>query len=295
MMPMFRPLVSSIRPREWIKNTFVFAALLFSKNLLNIDLLPKAFSAFGLFCLAAGGVYLVNDIWDRDEDKFHPQKSVRPIASGTLPVAWAASAAALMFSAALTGGFLLSVRFGLVILGYVLLNIAYSRWIKHVVILDVFAIAAGFVLRVMAGAVAINIMMSHWLVICTTLLALFLGFSKRRYEILALAKDASRHRRVLAEYNPQFLDMMIGIVTSATVISYALYTVSQETIERFHTDNLLLTMPFVLYGIFRYLYLVYHRNGGGNPAHTLLADKPLIVNIVLWALTSAIFIYTANS
>ena len=161
-------------------------------------------------------------------------------------------------------------------------------------IVDVFTIAAGFVLRVAAGAVVIGVAMSHWLVICTLLLALFLGFSKRRYELVTLSGDGKLHRQVLADYNPLFLDMMIGIVTSATVVSYALYTVSQETVQRFHTDRLLLTLPFVLYGIFRYLYLVYHKNVGGDPSRTLVSDGPLLTNVVLWVLTCAVIIYIAN-
>jgi 4-hydroxybenzoate polyprenyltransferase len=293
-MSTLRALIISVRPWDWTKNAFVFAPISFSKNLLNPELLTKAFLAFSLFCLTAGGVYLMNDIWDRDKDKKHPQKRMRPIASGALPVALAAPAAVFLLMTAIVGGFLLDLSFGIIATSYVLLNIAYSRWLKHAVILDVFSIAAGFVLRVVAGAVVIGVVMSHWLLTCTMLLALFLGFSKRRYELVALAKDASEHRRVLAEYNPLFLDMMIGIVTSATVVSYVLYTVSNETIQRFNTDRLLLTAPFVLYGIFRYLYLVYHKNDGGNPARTLLTDGPLLINVILWALASALIIYTAS-
>lgn len=294
IISMLRLLLISTRPWEWVKNTFLFAALLFSKNLLNPDLLPKTLWAFGLYCLASGSVYLINDIWDRDEDKIHPQKCLRPIASGALPVALAAPVAVFMVMAALGGGFQLGLPLGIVTTAYLLLSVAYSRWIKHVVILDVFSIAGGFVLRVMAGAVAIDVVMSHWLLICTLLLALFLGFSKRRSELVTLEKEAALHRRVLAEYDPLFLDMMIAIVTSATVVSYALYTVSNETIQRFHTDGLLLTVPFVLYGIFRYLYLLYHKNYGGNPARTLLTDGPLLVNVALWAIVSGVIIYTAN-
>lgn len=283
--------VVSARPGEWIKNTVLFAALFFSQNLLNPELLAKSFVAFALFCFATGGVYLINDICDRDWDKKHPQKSTRPIASGALSVVVAMPAAIFLFGAAIIGAFLLNPPFGLVTFSYVLLNIAYSNWLKHEVILDVFSIAAGFVLRVVAGAVVIDVMMSHWLLICTMLLALFLGLSKRRHEFVTLTSDD--RRRVLAEYNPLFLDMMIGIVTSATVVSYAFYTVSQETVQRFHTDRLLLTLPFVLYGIFRYLYLVYHKNYGGDPSRTLVGDGPLLVTIVLWVSACGAIIYTA--
>jgi 4-hydroxybenzoate polyprenyltransferase len=289
-----RHLLTATRPREWIKNTFLFAPLFFSQNVLNPNLALKSTCGFALFCLAAAGVYLINDISDREEDRKHPEKRTRPIAAGALSVHLAGAAAGVLLTAAVGGAFLLGFIFGLVTLAYVLLVAAYSKWLKHLVIVDVFAIALGFVLRVAAGAVVIGVVMSHWLVICTMLLALFLGLSKRRYELVVLSGDGKLHRQVLAEYNPLFLDMMIGIVTSATVVSYALYTVSQETILRFRTDRLLFTLPFVLYGIFRYLYLVYHKNYGGDPSRTLVSDGPLLVVIVLWVLTCAVIIYTAN-
>jgi 4-hydroxybenzoate polyprenyltransferase len=289
-----RLLIVSLRPWEWVKNVFLFSALFFSENLLNPELLAKSLLAFGLFCLAAGGVYLINDIWDRDQDEKHPRKRMRPIASGALPVALAAPVAVIFCIVAVAGAFFLKPMFGIVTAIYVLLSVSYSKWLKHAVILDVFSIAAGFVLRVVAGAVVIDVMISNWLLICTMLLALFLGFSKRRSELVALAGDASLHRRVLTEYDAPFLDMMIGIVTSATVVAYTLYTVSQETIQKFHTDRLLLTVPFVLYGIFRYLYLVYHKNNGGAPAQTLMTDRPLLLNVILWGLVCGLIIYSAK-
>jgi 4-hydroxybenzoate polyprenyltransferase len=206
-------------------------------------------------------------------------------------VAVAMTAAIFLLGTAIIGALLVNLPLGLVTLSYVALNIAYSNWLKHVVILDVFSIAAGFVLRVVAGAVVINVVMSHWLLICTMLLALFLGFSKRRYELVNLTKDASLHRGVLAEYDPLFLDMMIGIVTSVTVVAYVFYTISNETVQRFHTDKLLLTLPFVLYGIFRFLYQIYHKNGGGDPSRILLTDGPLLLNVVLWGLLCGLIIY----
>jgi 4-hydroxybenzoate polyprenyltransferase len=284
----------SVRPRDWVKNTFLFAALFFSKHLIHLESVTKVLLAFGLFCLVTGGVYLINDIWDRDEDKKHPQKSTRPIASDALPVPLAALFASLLLATALSGAFLLKPLFGFVTASYLLLNIAYSHWLKHVVIVDVFSIAAGFVLRVVAGSVVIDVAMSHWLLICTMLLALFLGFTKRRYELITLGHNAVPHRRVLQEYSPLFLDMMIGIVTSATLIAYTLYTLSDETIHRFNTGKLLLTVPFVLYGIFRYLYLVYHRNSGWSPAHVLLTDRCLLVNLTLWMLAVVMVIYFAS-
>jgi 4-hydroxybenzoate polyprenyltransferase len=294
VLEVLRHLLTATRPREWIKNAFVFAPLFFSQNVLNPELLLRSAYAFALFCFAAAGVYLINDLADREEDRKHPEKKNRPIAAGLLPVHLARLAAGLLLTLAIAGSFLLGVDFALVTLAYVVLVAAYSKWLKHWVIVDVFAIAAGFVLRVAAGAVAIDVVMSHWLVICTMLLALFLGLSKRRCELVTLSEDGKLHRQVLAEYNPLFLDMMIGIVTSATVVSYALYTVSPETVHRFHTDRLLYTLPFVLYGIFRYLYLVYHKNHGGDPSRTLMSDGPLLVAIVLWVLTCGVIIYAAK-
>jgi len=285
----------STRPQEWVKNTFVFAPLFFSQNLFNLDLLAKSFVACAYFCVASAGVYLINDIWDRERDKKHPQKYSRPIASGMLSVSVAIPAAIVLLSIATIGALALDVPLGLVTCSYVALNIAYSNWLKHLVILDVFSIAAGFVLRVVAGAVIIDVVMSHWLLICTMLLALFLGFSKRRYELVNLAKDASLHRRVLAEYDPQFLDMMIGIVTSVTVIAYTFYTISNETVQRFHTGKLVLTVPFVLYGIFRFLYQIYHKNGGGDPSRTLVTDRSLLINILLWGAVCGVILYRAAS
>lgn len=291
MISKMRLLLISARPEDWIKNGFVFSALFFSKNLLNSGLLAITVLAFALFCLAASGVYLINDILDRRHDQTHPLKSKRPIASGRLPVAVAGPCGIFILIIASAGAFLLRPGFGFIIVCYVALSLCYSKWLKHLVILDVFSIAAGFVLRVIGGAVAIDVVVSHWLLICTMLLSLFLGFGKRRHEVVALANDATLHRRVLAEYNPVFLDMMIGVVTSATVIAYILYTVSSETIQRFHTDRLVLTLPFVLYGIFRYLYLVYHKNLGGVPGLALLTDKPLLLDIGLWGVASGFIIY----
>jgi 4-hydroxybenzoate polyprenyltransferase len=287
-------LLAATRPREWVKNTFLFAPLFFAQKVLQPEAVVKSGLAFVVFCLAAGGVYLINDICDREEDRNHPQKRTRPVASGALPVSLAVTAAIFLFAGSIAGALALGRLFALATLSYLVLNLAYSNWLKHVVIVDVFSIAAGFVLRVIAGALVIDVFMSHWLLICTLLLALFLGFSKRRHELLTLSDDGKRHRQVLAEYNPLFLDMMIAIVTSATVVSYVLYTVSEETIKRFHTDGLLFTLPFVLYGIFRYLYLIYHRKHGGDPSQTLLTDRPLLVNIALWAATCGIIIYAAN-
>src|SRR5262245_39455268 len=280
-----------MRPWQWVKNLFVLTPLLFSHNLFAPAAVGRALASFVLFCLVSSSVYLLNDIQDRSQDRLHPTKRLRPLAAGELNPGVAFGAMVTFLLVTLAGGVLLDKTLALVLLSYWLINLLYSTWLKDQVILDVFALASGFVLRVVGGGSAISVEISHWLLLCTTLLALFLGFSKRRHELVRLGQGAGAHRQVLGEYNPHFLDMMIGIVTASTVMSYALYTVSEETIRRFHTRGLLLTLPFVLYGIFRYLYLVYHRGEGGDPTQTLLSDRPTLVNFVLWAAVAIVIIY----
>jgi 4-hydroxybenzoate polyprenyltransferase len=228
---------------------------------------------------------------DAAEDRRHPKKRLRPIASGQLKIPVAVAAMVVLLVLALAGAVRLSPAFAALLGAYGVMNILYSTWLKHQVILDVFVIAGGFVLRVVGGGVAIGVPLSDWLLICTTLLALFLGFSKRRHELDVLGQAAASHRQVLREYSRGFLDMMIGVVTASTVMSYALYTVSEETVRKFHTRALLLTLPFVLYGIFRYLYLVYQKSEGGDPTQTLLSDRPTLVNLLLWAAVATVIIY----
>ena len=279
-----------LRPQQWVKNLLVLPPLLFSRNVFNAIAAMQALKAVALFCLISSSVYLFNDIRDRRADCLHPVKRRRPLASGEMDLRTAVAIMAGLLLTALLGGMMMSKMFMLTLVGYLLINLLYSIWLKHLVILDVFAIASGFVLRVVAGGVAIDVEISRWILICTTLLALFLSFAKRRHELLLLGSEATNHRRVLEEYDPHYLDMMIGIVTSATVMSYALYTVSEETVRRFHTGGLVFTLPFVLYGIFRYLYLVYHKNNGADPTQSLLSDWPMIINLCLWALTVGITI-----
>jgi 4-hydroxybenzoate polyprenyltransferase len=254
-----------MRPQQWVKNLFVLTPLLFSRNLFAPATVGQAVASFLLFCLVSSSVYLLNDIQDRSQDRLHPTKRLRPLAAGELNLGMALGAMVTFLLLALTGGMLLSQTLALVLLSYWLMNLLYSTWLKSQVLLDMFVLASGFVLRVVGGAVAISVEISHWLLLCTLLLALFLGFSKRRHELVRLGQGAAAHRQVLGEYNPHFLDMMIGIVTASTVMSYALYTVSEDTVQRFHTRGLLLTLPFVLYGIFRYLYLVYQNNQRVDP------------------------------
>lgn len=280
-----------MRPQQWVKNLTVLAPLLFSLNLFHPVAVAYALVAFAVFCLASSSIYLLNDIRDREQDRRHPQKRHRPLAAGLLSSGTAFGAMSILVLIAIGAGLLINPVFVLVIVAYWVLNVLYTLWLKHQVILDVFTVAAGFVLRVVGGAVAIEVAMSDWLLLCTSLLALFLGFSKRRHELLLLKGEARTHRRVLGEYDPHFLDMMIGVVTTATVMCYALYTVSEETVQKFHTRALLLTFPFVLYGIFRYLYLVYHKDLGGDPTYALLHDWPLIVDLALWVITAALILY----
>jgi 4-hydroxybenzoate polyprenyltransferase len=284
-------LVRSLRPKQWTKNLFVFAGLIFGERLQDRQAVGAAFLAFIVFCLLSGVVYLINDVRDRDADRLHPTKSRRPIASGVLPVRVAMIAAVLLTAAALTAAATLSFPFAFVAGGYLVLNTLYSLSLKHLVILDVLTIAVGFVLRAWGGAIAVHVSMSHWLLLLMLLGALFLGLSKRRAELVALAGDAKEHRRSLAEYSPYLLDQMISVVTASTLLAYAFYTIDAETQRKFGTDKLLWTVPFPLYGIFRYLYLVHRREGGGDPSEQLLTDPPLTACVVLWGVAVIAILY----
>jgi 4-hydroxybenzoate polyprenyltransferase len=234
---------------------------------------------------------LLNDVKDYEQDRLHPVKRHRPIASGDLSVTSGLAFMVAFLLIALGGAILLSFHAFLALLAYWLINLLYSSGLKHQVLLDVFALASGFVLRVLGGAVAIEVDVSPWLLLCTLLLALFLGFGKRRHELVLLGERASEHRQVLSEYNVLFLDMMIAVLTACTVMSYALYTVSEVTVRQFNTQSLLLTLPFVLFGIFRYLYLVYHKQKGGDPTQTLLTDPQIVINLFFWAMVVGIIVY----
>src|SRR5262245_37937764 len=284
--------LASLRPRQWVKNLFVFAGVIFSQNLFT-PLIGLAVAAFAIFCALSGAVYLINDVADIERDRLHPVKRLRPIAAGALSRRAAIALAAALFVTSIGAAFAVSRSFGLVALVYAGLLVAYSFWLKHVVILDVLTVAAGFVLRAVAGAAAVDVEISGWLVICTILIALFLALGKRRHEYLMLEGEAAAHRPILAEYSEGFLDQMIAVVTASTVTAYALYTMSPETVGKFHTRLLPLTLPFVLYGIFRYLYLLYRRELGGSPSDLLLSDRALLVNTLLWMLTLVVLIYTS--
>lgn len=288
---MLLALLESMRPKQWIKNGFVFTALIFSKNVFVPVMTLRVTVAFFLFCLVSGVVYIINDVLDVERDRLHPTKKERPVASGRLGARVALTFAFPLLFIILTGIYYVSPRLCFMLLLYFLLNIAYSVKLKEIVLLDVFSIAAGFVIRVISGALVIDVFISSWLVICTILLALFLAFSKRRHEIVVLEEFAANHRKILSEYSTTFLDQMISVVAASTVVSYALYTMSEETVAKFNTQKLIFTIPFVLYGIFRYLYLVHQKSGGGNPTAHLFTDIPLIINILLWITVASVIIY----
>lgn len=289
--PLALNLLVSLRPQQWIKNLFVFAGLLFGGQLTEPASVALASAAFLVFCALSGVVYLINDVADRESDARHPIKAHRPIASGALAVRTALAVASVIAACALAVAWWLGPLFGSIATGYVLLLALYSGPLKHIVIIDALTIAVGFVLRVAAGAAVIGVPMSHWLLVCTILLALFLAFSKRRHELVLLAEGAGGHRRILQEYSPYLLDQMIGVVTASTLMAYIFYATSAETAEKFGTSLLSLTIPFPLYGIFRYLYLVHHKEGGGSPSEMLLTDRPLLVCVALWAASVAVIIY----
>jgi 4-hydroxybenzoate polyprenyltransferase len=284
-------LLVSLRPGQWTKNLFVFAALVFAQRLTNLDDAVRASAAFVIFCALSGAVYLVNDVLDREQDQRHPLKAARPIAAGAVGPGVALLTAMLLGVASLIAAIALGLPFFAAAAAYLVLLCSYSAFLKHIVILDVLTVAAGFTLRAAAGAAAIFVPMSHWLLVCTMLLALFIALSKRRHELTLLTETATHHRPILDHYTPYLLDQMISVVTASTLIAYAFYTISPETTEKFGTTQLALTIPFPLYGIFRYLYLVHRRDLGGSPAALLINDRPLLVCVVLWALSVILVIY----
>ena len=283
--------VAAMRPEQWTKNLVVFAGVIFGRRLSDPRAVATSVAAFAVFCGLASVVYLINDVIDRESDRRHPLKRHRPIASGALGVPFALSAAAVVGAVSIAAAFRLGVWFGAVAVAYVALFALYSGPLKRVVIADVLSIAIGFVLRAIGGAVVIPVPISQWLLVCTILLALFLALSKRRHELVLLADSATGHRAILAEYSPYLLDQMIGVVTASVVTAYIFYAISPDTTEKFQTSLLGLTIPFPLYGIFRYLYLVHQKKAGGNPAAMLINDRPLLACVVLWVVAVVLIIY----
>ena len=285
-------LLISLRPEQWTKNLIVFAAALFGGQLTNPAAIAAASATFVIFCALSGAVYLFNDVADRDADRRHPLKRERPIASGALSPAVALTAGAGLGLGASAAAAAIHPWLAVIAGAYFALLLSYSFLLKHLVIIDALTIAGGFVLRAAAGGVAVAVPVSHWLLVCTTLLALFLSFSKRRHELTLLAQGATDHRPILHEYSPYLLDQMIAVVTASTLVAYALYATSPETAHKLGTTRLGLTIPFVLYGIFRYLYLVHQKRAGGSPSALLVTDGPLLACVALWSLAVAVILYT---
>jgi len=283
-------LLKTMRPKQWVKNIFIFAPLTFDVKLFDPHYLAQTIVGFVLLCLVSGTVYIINDLADVEKDRQHPRKRSRPLASGQLSAGVAVAAAVVIPLVALPLGILLQPVFGAILISYLLLQIAYSFWLKKVVIIDVMLIAAGFLLRVAAGVPLVDaVRFSPWLYICMTLLALLIGFGKRRHELVLLKENANMHRQSLEEYNLPLLDHVISIVTASTLLAYALYTFSAEGLPPNHT--MMLTTPFVLYGIFRYLYLIHVKGVGGAPEEIALSDRPLQATVVLWGLSVIVVMY----
>jgi 4-hydroxybenzoate polyprenyltransferase len=285
--------IRALRPHQWTKNLLVFAAILFSKHLFEPEPFLRALLAFVAFCGLSGAVYLWNDVADIEQDRLHPKKK-RPIAAGQLSIRTATLGAIALVVGALALSFWLDGRLGLCASAYLGLNLGYSFGLKHVVILDVLALSLGFVLRALAGGFAIHAPVTEWLLVLTLLFALFLALAKRRHEITSLGEGASSHRAILAEYSPYLIDQMTSVVTASVVTAYTFYTLSPETVAKFGTARLSWTLPLVLYGIFRYLYLVHRKDLGDSPTDILLTDRPLLATVALWVGLVIAIVYTAQ-
>lgn len=290
---LFRGLIRAMRPKQWTKNLLLYFGLVFALKLFDPALFVRATAGFLVFCAISSVVYIVNDLVDLEGDRQHPTKRNRPFASGLIRPSEGISLALFVAALSLPIAFLIGIDFGLLALGYLVLMLGYSFFLKHIVLIDVFAIAAGFVVRAAAGAFAVSVPISPWLYVCTVLAALFVGFSKRRNELTLLSEGAANHRKILSEYSPQLLDQLITIVMATTVMAYSLYTFSADNLPKDH--SMMLTIPFVLYGLFRYLYLVYMRGGGGSPEEVLLKDLPFLINAALWMVSVVAVLYIART
>ena len=292
-------IIQLIRPAHWSKNLVLFAAVLFSPAkvvLANPQVLLAAFEGFLAFCLVSGAVYAFNDVLDLAADRHHPKKRNRPLPAGRISVAGAVMVAAAFAAVGLLWAFLLSTRFGVIVTAYLVTNIVYSAGLKRMVILDVLLLSTGFVYRAIGGVAIVekfldNIYLSYWLILCAFLLSLFLALAKRRREIALLGDAAAAHRASLADYSLQLIDQVLAALTAATLVSYSLYTISDDTLAHYGTRALFWTIPFVVYGLFRYLYLIYNRSEGGDPAGLLLRDRPTLINVALWVMVTAVIVY----
>lgn len=291
---MFRAILLSLRPRQWLKNFLIFAALLFSGKYGEFDPVARTAAAFAFFCLLSSGAYLLNDASDVARDRLHPTKRLRPVAAGVVPGRLALFLGLALMAGGVAGCFLLNRMTGLAGVVYVLLASLYTSWLKNVVLLDVLVIAGGFVVRAVAGALATNVEISPWLIVCTVQLALFLALGKRRCEIVSLGTGAANHRNVLSHYSATLLDQLIAVVTSSTVIAYSLYTISDRTHQQLGTNYMPVTIPFVVYGIFRYLYLIHKGRPESQPENVLLTDWPLLLCVMFWGLACFAVIVSAR-
>jgi len=280
------PYIAILRPKQWTKNLLVFAALIFSIKIVTVDMLARCIAGFILFCLVSGCVYVLNDYIDRDADRRHPEKRDRPIASGLLKPLRALAFGCLLLLSSLTLAWALDSWFSLLLLGYFMINVAYSLKLKHIVIIDIMVIAFGFVLRAIGGGLVIGIDFTPWFLICTMLLALFLAISKRRHELYLLSEHKGEHRRVLEQYSPELLNQLNSIVTTAAIMSYSLFTFTSG-----HTIHLMWTIPLVMYGIFRYLYLIHMKGKGGRPEEILLEDPHILTTVMLFAVMIVLILY----
>ena len=283
-------LVRSLRPQQWVKNGFVLVPLVFSDHVRDVPAIGRVVLAVAAFCAASSAMYLVNDLLDAPRDRVHPVKRLRPIASGLVPFSWAFLSAGTLTGIAVAISFAVGRPFLLVLGAYVVLTLLYSAGLKRAVFVDVLVVAAGFVLRVVGGAVVIPVPVSSWLLLCAYLLALYLALGKRRAELVLLGEGAGDHRAVLGHYSLPLVDQSISVILGATVVAYAVYTVAPETVAKVGSSGLMTTVPIVIYGLFRYLYLLHRQDLGGNPAKTLLTDLPLAACVILWLAVAAVVI-----
>ncbi len=284
-------LVKLARPVQWLKNGIILLALIFAGELTNPEKTEQALLAIAIFCLLSSAVYIFNDLVDREKDRRHPLKKDRPIASGRISIGTAVATIVILGNAGLAAAWLINMNFFVTAVIFLGLNLFYTLWLKHIVIVDVMCIALGFVVRAYAGAFAIDVPASKWMIINTLLLALFLGFGKRRHELIALEDGAAAHRRSLSNYSPYLLDQLMAVVTPSVLVMYMLYSFSSEVSIKLGTQNLFVTIPFVVYGLFRYLYLIHQEEKGGSPTRVLISDMPIMITVLLWLITSSLVLY----
>ncbi|UCD64455.1 MAG: decaprenyl-phosphate phosphoribosyltransferase [Candidatus Zixiibacteriota bacterium] len=291
MLAMLLSIIRLARPQQWLKNGILLAPLIFAGEMTDIDKLLTALAATALFCLFSSVIYMFNDFVDYEKDRLHPAKKNRPIASGAISRTTAVFVMIIILAAAFILSAMVGSAFLVISMVFVAINLLYTIWFKNVVIVDAMSVAISFVIRAYAGALAIDVAASKWLLINTLLLALFLAFGKRRHELVFLEEDATAHRKILIKYSPYLLDQLIGVVTASVVVMYMLYSFSTEVSLKLGTENLFLTIPFVVYGIFRYLYLIHKEEKGGSPTKVLISDWPILATVVLWLITAIIILY----